>query len=105
MTGLTVSGSDTANANIGKVGDDVLRGGGGEDRINGKPGAISLTGGAGDDKLGGGDLASVTDFTDLQVNHLRQVGVHVVLDVGGGDLLTLRKTLLANLDAVDFLIW
>lgn len=51
------------------------------------------------------DLASVTDFADLQANHLRQVGVHLVLDVGGGDLLTLRKTLLANLDAGDFLIW
>lgn len=62
MTGLTVSGSDTPNANIGKVGDDVLRGGGGEDRINGKPGADSLTGGAGDDRLGGGDGNNVCVF-------------------------------------------
>ncbi|MGL4321766.1 MAG: M10 family metallopeptidase C-terminal domain-containing protein, partial [Paracoccaceae bacterium] len=113
---------------------DVLLGLGGNDTVSGNAGSDTVSGGTGNDTLSGGagtdvfvfaigfgaevindftngedviniaDLVAVMDFADLLANHLQQVGAHVVLDAGDGDELTIRKTLLSNLDAGDFLI-
>jgi serralysin len=133
-TGLSITGTATANIITANLGADTLNGGAGDDRMAGQDGADVLNGGLGNDRLTGGldadlfvfdtgsqrdvitdfadgldridisNLMAVTDFADLQANHLRQSGANVVLNAGGGDVLVIRSITLAQLDAGDFLI-
>jgi Ca2+-binding RTX toxin-like protein len=117
----------------GMTGNDGLIGLAGNDRLFGDDGNDVLTGGIGNDFLTGGrgidtfvfasgdgadtvmdfiakgraheiidltDVDSVASFDDLS---LEQVGKNVVLDLGDGDMITLKNVALANLDASDFL--
>ncbi|MCU0800538.1 MAG: hypothetical protein MUD11_01975 [Rhodobacteraceae bacterium] len=132
-TGVTVTGTATANILAGNIGADTLNGGAGDDRLAGAGGADVLDGGAGNDTLSGcadadvfvfatgglrdvisdfadgqdminlTALSAVTDFADLLANHLRQSGANVLLDAGQGDLLVIRNVQLAQLDSGDFL--
>ncbi|MFM2388825.1 MAG: hypothetical protein RLZZ437_380 [Pseudomonadota bacterium] len=133
-TGLQVTGTATNNTIIGNIGADTLHGGAGDDLLSGRAGTDVLDGGLGNDKLHGGldadvfmfatgsgrdvisdftdgvdlidlsGLVAVADFADLQANYLQQVGKNVVLDAGNGDILVIRATTLAVLDAGDFVI-
>jgi hypothetical protein len=47
-------------------------------------------------------LVGVSSFADLNAGLMTQVGADVVVDAGGGDVLTLRNVAIGLLDAGDF---
>lgn len=115
----------------GRQGDDLLLGGAGNDLLNGGWGNDVLDGGAGNDSLYGYygqdrfifstgqdrvhrfstdddqiDLSGesgIVDFTDLQNNHMEQVGLDVVISNGADDTMTLLETNLADLTIDNFI--
>ncbi|CAN0556834.1 unnamed protein product, partial [Ectocarpus sp. 8 AP-2014] len=118
-------GNDTLS---GAGGNDTLNGGTGNDTLSGGTGADTLTGGAGGDSFihADGDGADViTDFNpissgdsaegdvidlsghpgltwnDIQSN-ASQVGDDIVIDLGGGDVITLLNRTLDQLSAAAF---
>lgn len=111
---LGENGNDTLRGGVGR---DVLDGGNGNDRLYGGLGAdtFRFADGSGTDRIFGFaalndlekiDLSAVTeitDFTDLVDNHMSQVGLDVVIDATGGNVITLVGTQIGNLDALDFL--
>lgn len=111
---------------FGGAGYDTLRGGGGRDVLDGGAGNDKLTGGLGADtfvfsdgfgsdkifgfaalndleKIDLSRVTAITDFTDLLDNHMSQVGLDVVIDATGGDVITVVGVQLADMDATDFL--
>ena len=126
-------GGDGDDALIGSDGNDDLRGGDGVDRLLGGDGDDILAGGAGDDLLIGGTgddifvftsgdgFDRITDFDEDGDDNIdlstfgfssfadiaavmSQVGSHVEIDLGNGDLLRLDNTDLADIAADDFLL-
>lgn len=119
-----ISGMSGNDGLVGLAGNDRLLGDAGNDVLTGGIGKDLLTGGRGIDTFvfASGDgidtivdfnakgrahdfieltaVDSVASFEDLS---LEQVGKNVVLDFGDGDTITLKNTLIANLDASDFL--
>ncbi len=101
-------GNDTC---FGGAGADIVRGGQGDDSVSGEAGADWLSGDRGNDTLAGGAGADtfnfftgaggdrVTDFNAAEGDKVRieggasyavrQVGADTVVDIGGGDTLTL----------------
>jgi len=102
-----------------------MNGGDGNDRFVGRGGNDTITGGAGNDSFvyfdGFGNdtingfeatndleylhlrnVTNITDFADLQANHLTQVGADAVI-TDGADTITLTNVLVSDLDAADFL--
>ena len=49
-------------------------------------------------------VPAITGFFDLLNNHMTQQGDDVVIDAGGGDVLTLVGIDIGDLDASDFLL-
>ncbi len=112
------SGDDVLD---GGAGADTLSGGAGADTLVGSIGSDVLTGGAGEDmfRFASGDGAdTIADFTDGEDRidleaydlaggfaglNLRQSGQDVVVELGGGDRITLTGVGLSTLDATDFL--
>jgi 2',3'-cyclic-nucleotide 2'-phosphodiesterase (5'-nucleotidase family) len=110
-----ITGSDGANILSGEGGDDILIGGKGNDILIGGAGNDELNGGVGDDvyvfnagfgsdtiaKLEAGDRIEIKGFgfADSQdvLDGFVQVGAHAVLDLGNGDKLTVRNTLVADI--------
>lgn len=111
---------------FGDAGFDKLYGGNGRDKLDGGAGADKLIGGNGGDtfifkdgygadkildfdaldakeRINLAGVAEITDFADLAAHHMTQVGADVVIEATGGDMLTLKGVLLADLDAGDFL--
>ena len=110
---------------VGLDGDDIFYAGGGADTLKGGEGSDTLLGGGGADRFefevgGGSDIvvdfstasgdvlvvsgygAAFDDFTDIQAAAL-QVGSDTVIDLGGGDSITLLNVTVGNLAADDFL--
>ncbi len=48
-------------------------------------------------------LTAITDWVDLQANHLTTSGADCVIDAGSGDIITLAGVNIGDLDAGDFL--
>jgi len=120
-------GSDGANLISGRAGDDLIQGLLGDDLLAGGDGDDNLFGGVGDDAFlffaseAGADVVqdftagaatddvirligfggSLDDFADITAN-AAQVGGDVVIDLGGGDSITLIGVTLASLHADDF---
>ena len=118
------SGQDTLR---GGTGNDLVEGGNHDDTLYGNEGADTLSGGNGDDTFvfvpfdgidtvtdytDGDDLLDVTAFaftsfaSDIQP-FMIQSGPDVVIDLSFGAVtnsVTLENTLLANIDASDFLV-
>ncbi|ORE97264.1 calcium-binding protein [Aurantimonas sp. 22II-16-19i] len=122
----TLFGGTGNNILDGGDGADVIRGFAGFDKITGGAGDDSLTGdfnadtfifadGFGKDtitdfdelnnaeKINLAGVTAITDFTDLQLNHLTQVGANAVI-TDGVNTITLLNVNLADLDANDFII-
>lgn len=129
----TVGGGNDNDAIYAGDGDDYIYGGNGNDSIFGGDGNDTLNGGGGDDTFNGGSgsdtfifnggadiiidfdaaddnervslvpMNAITDFTDLMDNHATQSGADVIIDAGGGDVLTLRDVSLGALDTADFI--
>lgn len=126
-----VSGGDGNDQVFGGVGNDTMSGGAGNDTLFGAAGDDRIDGGAGNDDMYAGSgadvlifsegadrglffsttfdqvdlsaVASITDFTDLQNNHLSEVGGNAVIDDGAGNTLTLVGITQAGLAADDFI--
>jgi Ca2+-binding RTX toxin-like protein len=131
--GNEIVAADAKDVMRGLAGNDSLFGLDGNDRLFGDAGNDILVGGAGNDLLTGGlgidtfvfatgdGADTITDFIAKGVAHesidltgvdsvaafeelsLEQVGKNVVVDLGDGDMITLKNVVLANLDASDFL--
>lgn len=121
------TGNALANQLHGNSGKNVIKGLAGNDTIWGHGGADILTGGAGVDQFvfntGDGKdtitdftaagsrhdilditgLSSVTSYSDLARNHMKQVGGDVLIDGLNGDSILLKAVKLSSLDAGDFL--
>lgn len=110
-------GDDGADTLIGGNGRDTLDGGAGDDRLRGESGddRFNFTPGLGVDVIvdfeagsASGDLIGLVGFgpavdSFAEVMALAtQIGTSVVIDLGGGDTITLLKVALASLDAGDF---
>ncbi len=109
----------------GGLGNDMLDGGVGFDRLIGDAGNDILTGGLGHDTFIFADGFEADEITDFDASdtleridfsglstinsmsdvtaRATQVGANVVIDAGGGDVLTLDNVLLADLDSSDFI--
>lgn len=119
-------GSNGNDRLYGDTGNDTLLGGGGRDLITGGAGDDRLVGGTEDDRFnfapglgadlivdfeggaGSGDViglfgfgASLDSFTEA-IAAATQIGANVVIDLGGGDSITLQGVAIASLDADDF---
>jgi Ca2+-binding RTX toxin-like protein len=112
-----LTGNRGNNALSGGEGNDVLFGGKGDDLLTGGTGAdhfVFKTGGGHDTltdlQLSGKshdliDLAGVQGFhalSDLD-GHMTQAGYDTLIDLGNGDMLTLKNVLTSELHASDFL--
>ena len=94
------AGADTL---IGGVGADVLTGGAGDDlfRFASGDGADTIADFAdGEDRIDLSGHTGITGFSDLTI---RQSSGGVVIDLGGGDQITLSGVTVSELDASDFL--
>jgi Ca2+-binding RTX toxin-like protein len=109
-------GADTVNGGygddtvLGGQGNDLLVGGDGNDWLSGDRGDDTLSGGAGTDVFhfapgSGHDV--ISDFNTWEGDHIQlepgmtwsasQVGGDVVVDLGGGDAVTLQNVQLTSL--------
>ncbi|MBL0374979.1 hemolysin-type calcium-binding protein [Rhizobium sp. KVB221] len=116
--GETITGKSFADKLFGKGGNDVLNGNGGNDRLDGGTGNDTLTGGAGKDTFVFGAKSGKDVITDFDVKkdvieiakgingikkaadvlkHADQKGKDVVIDLGGGNKITLKDVKLADL--------
>jgi len=104
------AGDDTLN---GGDGNDVLAGGGGLDVLNGGAGSDifehgqvtieDFQAGAGGDKIDLHGVAGATDFASV-LTHAQDVGGNVLLDFGAGEQMTLDHVNVASLHADNFLL-
>jgi Ca2+-binding RTX toxin-like protein len=122
----TIFGGDGNDRLFGGNGADRLVGGNGNDRIFGDGGDDILIGGAGSDDFvmrgnfgrdtildfdwadGNEDIdlrgvSSITSYDDLVNNHMTQVGMDVVIDALGGNILTILNTAICALGIDDFI--
>jgi len=129
----TISGNDEDNKILAGMGDDIVNGRDGVDALQGNDGNDIISGGAGKDTIRGQagddifvytagdevdkvldfdddgddqiDLSSFgfTDFSDVQAI-MTQIGTRVSIDFGGGDVLRLENTDLADMGADDFIL-
>lgn len=125
-----VSGGAGNDRVRGDHGDDMVFGGAGQDRVRGDAGSDYIDGGTGSDRYWGGagadtfvfgvdgsfdkihDFQDGLDLIDLSAFNLsgleavtsaaRQDGFDVVIDLGGGDVLKIDETSVAQLTADDF---
>lgn len=110
-----LSGSSENNHFTGLGGNDWIAGGTGNDTMVGGEGAdifVFSNGGGADeigdfsfadaDKVDLSSFANVNTYADVQ-GLMQQLGADVVLDFGGGDLLTVRNTLLTSFTSDAFL--
>ena len=119
----TILGNQGKNTLTGNGGNDTLKGAAGNDKLNGGTGDDTLTGGKGSDififKKGYGrdtitDFANNVDDIDLRaykfssvervLEKADQVGSDVHIELGGTDVLILRKFKIGDLDKGDFLL-
>jgi Hemolysin-type calcium-binding repeat (2 copies). len=120
----TLDGEASNDVLNGRRGDDVLFGGAGDDTLNGGADDDVLTGGSGNDrfvfrgnfgydiitdfdaanteKIDLRGVSTITDFADLQANHLRISGPNVLIDAGDGNVIVLQNFDVAGLQAADF---
>jgi len=128
-----INGGDGDDTLRGEAGNDILNGGNGVDRMFGGDGDDMLSGRAGDDRLFGGDgddtfvfnagegfdrIADFDDFGDDDIDLssfgfssyadivavMTQVGDHVQIDLGNGNIIQLDNTDIDDMGADDFLI-
>ncbi|MGJ7040534.1 serralysin [Shinella sp. BE166] len=119
----SILGNEAKNKLYGNGGNDTLNGGGNTDRLDGGAGNDKLTGGFGADifvfKKGYGrdtitDFKNNIDDIDLRsynfskisqvLSKADQVGSDVHIELGGNDVLILKKFNIDNLDKSDFIL-
>ncbi|WP_305849440.1 calcium-binding protein [Pseudoruegeria sp. HB172150] len=121
-------GGDGDDLLRGGEGNDEIRGNAGNDLIFGGTGNDILYGGTGSDvfvfrdgdghdevrgfnatndaeKIDLREVSAITGFADLFENHMEQDGDSVIVDLGGGNSVTLKSVELSDLDAQDFILY
>ncbi len=112
----TLNGTFGSNILFGADGNDILRGRGGNDTYVGAAGndTFVFQDGLGAEVVNDFDefnalekinlvnVSAITDFADLQTNHLSQVGADAVISDGSGTI-TLLNVQTSDLDANDFI--
>lgn len=113
----SVLGTKYADSIIGSAKAEVFRGLAGNDEFDGRGGAdrFLFVGGFDSDRIAGfeasgsrhdviqfNDFSGVDSFSDLQNGHMQQAGNNTVIDMGGGDVLTLENVMVGDLNARDF---
>jgi Ca2+-binding RTX toxin-like protein len=106
--GQTIQGNAGANVLDGKAGNDLLQGLGGPDTFvfaDGYDADRVLGYQAGIDQFNLQGVSGLDTYADLQAL-MNQVGAHVVINFGGGDVLRVLNTTIATLDnnQGDFLV-
>lgn len=127
----SASGGDGNDQVFGGLGNDQIQGGNGNDTLYGASGNDTIDGGAGNDQIYAGPgldeiafsagadtvfffapgqdvidlsgVAAISDFADLQANHLAEVSGSAVISDGLGNSLTLDGVLITALAADSFL--
>jgi Ca2+-binding RTX toxin-like protein len=104
----TLSGQAGADRLIGGLGNDVLRGGADSDvfvfaRGHDQDRIVDFVAVGAGDRLDLSNVASITNFADLKARHMTRDGANVVINAGGGDVVTLINVKLADLGAADFI--
>ncbi|MCB1355696.1 MAG: hypothetical protein KDK53_04070 [Maritimibacter sp.] len=105
----TVNGGNGYDTVTGGEGNDVLRGGGKEDTFLFQDDDAHDVikdfdaKGAKHDVLDLSELSQITSFADLMLNHLTASGGDIVINAGGGDIITLENVGLGSLDSGDFI--
>lgn len=120
----TLSGGNGDDTLLGGSGDDILFGLDGADTLNGGAGDDRLLGGTdadldvfvfedgfgidrivdfdpGEDIIDLSGVSEITDFTDLDLNHMSQMGAHTRI-TDGADVIILIDTIASTLTAGDF---
>ncbi len=111
------TGNGLNNVLIGNSGDNVLNGAYGNDTLIGGGGddTFEFVGSFGQDRINDFDIAaanevidlsalsSITGFTDLETNHMSQVGESTVIDDGSGNTIKLSGITMTDLTADEFL--
>jgi serralysin len=116
-----IHGQNDKDKLFGEAGYDTLDGGKGDDQLKGGSESdtfifstkydkdVVLDFQIGDvvyhDTVNLSSLNSIESYDDLVANHMTQVGKNVVIDGGGGDILTLRNVTLEELQSFNFSIW
>lgn len=129
VAGRTITGTDAANKLDGGYNNDTIGGAGGNDTVWGGAGNDVLAGGAGADRFEFGSRSGQDRIQDFQVDQSGEViaiarnangqslstfeqvmaratttGTDTVIDLGGGNSLTLSNVTKAQLAANDFMI-
>ncbi len=114
----TLWGQNGNDRLFGGNGNDVLRGGGGNDILTGGNGQDTFmfytgdrvedvtdfsTAGTGHDLVDLTHMAAITDWDDLNDNHMSQSGNNVEIDAGNGDVMILRNVTMADLTEEFFI--
>jgi len=122
-----VDGGAGNNFLFGGLGNDTIIGGSNNDQLNGEGGNDSMTGGLGADSfvfLAGSGIDVITDFnlstvgeiinltaiaaignfSDLYANFMSDAGDDTLINLGGGNSITLRGVDYAALSSNDFLV-
>ncbi|ESQ88929.1 hypothetical protein ABAC460_14200 [Asticcacaulis sp. AC460] len=103
---INATGNSLYNTLVGNSGNNILNGGGGFDTLTGGEGTdvFLFEAGSGRDTvtdLGTGDRLNVNAYTGGVANNaiVTQSGANVVVDLGGGNLITVLATLEATVEA------
>lgn len=121
------TGNSSANVLIGNNAANELDGADGRDKLAGRGGADILTGGTGadtfifansmgkdvitdfvatganHDKVDLGAVSAITNFHDLEANHMTQVGADVVIKINSQNKITIEGVNIHDLSSADFL--
>lgn len=87
----------------GGAGNDLLIGGGGPDRFVFSKGRDTIADFGDRDKIDLRPARGIRDFDDLVDNHLTERRGDVVIEDARGDMIVLEDTVIADLDAGDFI--
>ena len=103
-----LSGGKGKDHLFGGKGDDVLKGGSGGDRFVftnnfGQDIITDFNAKSSREKIDLSSVRAITDFDDLQLNHMTQTGDDVMIRVSNNNHITLRNVDIDQLDAGDFI--
>ena len=114
VANLNGTGNGLANVMVGTKGNNSLTGGAGNDTLTGGTGADTFVFGAHsgldtvtDFSAAGGDKIDVTAYTHgtPHAGFITQVGLDTVIDLGGGNVITVQHTTATDAAFLSHIVW